>query len=411
MKRRLAIITPIIALSLTCHAQRNETYNQRIATLQVVAGTDWLSIPITTLGGKSINIDFDDLTHDYHRYTYKIEHCDADWKVSQGLFTTDYIQGFDEEQTIDDIEYSVNTNHLYTHYHLTIPNENCRITMSGNYKLTVYDDNADTEDKRMFTACFMVEEPLINIAIESTSTTDIDTQQGHQQVRMTLTHPDLRITRPNQLNTVVLQNGRWDNCVVNARPDYTSDTQKEWKHVSPLIFKAGNEYRKFEFLDNDHPTLGIDDIRWDGKDYHVFLQPDTPRPNYTHDEVAQGAFYIRNSDNEDNNTTSDYGLIHFTLQTPRQQGDVYVNGNWTNDRFLPQYKMEYSESDHSYHLTLLMKQGYYSYQYLVLKTDGTTLPVSTEGNFYQTHNTYQALIYYRGTNDRTDRLVGYATTE
>lgn len=411
MNRRILLLSAWVLLGLPTLAQRHETYNQRIATLQVVAGTDWLNMPITQLGGKPINIDFDDLTHDYHRYTYKIEHCDANWKVSQGLFENDYLQGFNGDLVIDDVESSVNTNHLYTHYHLSIPNENCRITMSGNYKLTVYDDNADEENKKMFTACFMVEEPLVKIGIESTTSTDIDLQHEHQQVRMTISHPNLRISHPNQIKTVVLQNGRWDNCVANARPDYSSDTQMEWQHVRELIFQGGNEYRKFEFLDVDHPTMGIDDIRWDGKDYHVYLQPDAPRPNYTHDEVAQGAYYVRNSDNEENNTASDYALVHFTLQAPRQQGEVYVNANWTQDQFLPQYKMDYEESDRSYHLTLPLKQGYYSYQYLVLRPDGTSAPVSTEGNFYQTHNTYQALVYYRGTSDRTDRLVGFATTK
>lgn len=411
MNRRILLLSACVLLCLPTLAQRHETYNQRIATLQVVAGTDWLNMPITQLGGKPINIDFDDLTHDYHRYTYKIEHCDADWRVSQGLFENDYLQGFNGDLVIDDVESSVNTNHLYTHYHLSIPNENCRITMSGNYKLTVFDDNADEENKKMFTACFMVEEPLVKVEIESTTSTDIDLQHEHQQVRMTVSYPNLRISHANQIKTVVLQNGRWDNCIVNARPDYTSDTQMEWQHVREMIFQAGNEYRKFEFLDVDHPTMGIDDIRWDGKDYHVYLQPDAPRPNYTHDEVAQGAYYVRNSDNEENNTASDYALVHFTLQAPRQQGEVYVNANWTQDQFLPQYKMDYEESDRSYHLTLPLKQGYYSYQYLVLRPDGTSAPVSTEGNFYQTHNTYQALVYYRGTSDRTDRLIGFATTK
>ena len=411
MKRLIILISAWVLLALPGMAQCHETYNQRIATLQVVAGTDWLSMPITQLDGNPINIDFDDLTHDYHRYTYKIEHCDADWNVSQGLFESDYLQGFNGDLVIDNVESSVNTNHLYTHYHLAIPNENCHITMSGNYKLTVYDDNAEAGKGKMLTACFMVAEPLVNVGIEATTSTDIDTQQEHQQVRMTLNHHNLRLTHPNQIKTVVLQNGRWDNCVTNARPDYTSDTQMAWQHVRQFIFQGGNEYRKFEFLDVDHPTMGIDDIRWDGKDYHVYLQPDMPRPNYTHDEVAQGAFYVRNSDNEENNTASDYALVHFTLQAPRQQGEVFVNANWTNDSFLPKYKMSYEASDHSYHLTLPLKQGYYSYQYLVLKPDGKTAPVSSEGNFYQTHNTYQALVYYRGTSDRADRLVGFATTK
>ena len=35
----------------------------------------------------------------------------------------------------------------YTHYRLTIPNENFHITMSGNYKLTIYDDTAETNNQ------------------------------------------------------------------------------------------------------------------------------------------------------------------------------------------------------------------------------------------------------------------------
>jgi len=32
---------------------------------------------------------------------------------------------------------------------------------------------------------------------------------------------------------------------------------------------------------------------------------------------------------------------------------------------------------------------------------------TTEGNFFQTRNKYQALVYYKGLGDRTWRLVGY----
>jgi len=44
-----------------------------------------------------------------------------------------------------------------------------------------------------------------------------------------------------------------------------------------------------------------------------------------------------------------------------------------------------------------------------MKKDGTTAPVSTEGNFFQTENSYQTLVYYKGVGERTDRLVGIAT--
>ena len=58
-----------------------------------------------------------------------------------------------------------------------------------------------------------------------------------------------------------------------------------------------------------------------------------------------------------------------------------------------------------------LKQGYYNFQYLLMNPDGTITTMPTEGDFYQTENSYQALIYYKGTGERTDRLVGYANIE
>jgi len=409
MKKNTFIIFSILCLALSCpmHAQRNEIYNKRIATLQVVAGDDWLSPPVTTLHGPAIHISFDDLTHDYNRYTYKIEHCEADWSVSEYLFESDYIDGFVEGNLIDDTEQSLNTNMLYTHYRLTIPNSNCRIKMSGNYRLTVYDDNNDSEP--MFCACFMVVDPRMDLSMSVSTNTDIDVNREHQQVGMTLNYNGISVTNPTtQIKTVVMQNGRWDNAVVNARPQYTMSDGLKWDHCKDLIFTAGNEYHKFEVLDTDHPTLGIDKIRWDGNMFNAFVIPDEPRSNYLYDEDANGSFYIRNSDNVENDRLSDYVLVHFQLNSPYEvPGQVYINGVWTNDQFSPEYRMEYDFSTNSYYATLMLKMGYYSYQYVLIDPDGYLATMPTEGSFFQTENKYQALVYYREPGGRTDLLVGY----
>ena len=89
-------------------AQRHVIYNQRITSLQVVAGQRWQEMPVAQLG-EPAHIDFDDMTHDYERYSYKIEHCEADWSVSREIFTSDFLQGFNGELTIDNYEQSLNT--------------------------------------------------------------------------------------------------------------------------------------------------------------------------------------------------------------------------------------------------------------------------------------------------------------
>ena len=409
MRKLFTLLIYIYAVS--GYAQRNEIYDSRIASLQVVAGVDRLSLPVVRLGSNNpkdvINISFDDLTHTYHRYTYAIEHCEADWSVSDALFPAEYISGFYEGNTIDDSEESVNTNVLYTHYSLQIPNERCRLKMSGNYRLTVYNEN--DANRPMFSACFMVVEPLVGVSMSVSSNTDVDVNKSHQQVSMQADYHGINVTNPaTQIKTVVMQNFRWDNARINTQPQYIMAKGLRWQHNRDLIFEAGNEYHKYEILDVSHPTMGIDFIRWDGRNYHVYPFADEPRPNYVYDEDADGAFYIRNSDNVENNRTSEYVFVHYILKCPkRYDGDVYISGVWTNNRFIPEYKMEYDDAEQCYKAVVMQKQGYYSYQYLLVGSDGVARVMPEEGNFYQTENKYQALVYFRGTGERTDRLVGY----
>ena len=407
MRRLLTILAIALAIG-NCWAQRHEILSSRIASLQVTADDKWMEMPVTTLGG-NITIDFDDLTHDYTRYTYRIEHCEADWTTSESIFSSEYLQGFAEGNTIDDYIESINTIQLYTHYQLQIPNQHCSLKMSGNYRLTVIDENND--EQPVLTACFMVVEPLMGVSLNCTTNTDIDINNSHQQIEMEIAYGPLTVTNPTeQIKTVVMQNQRWDNARINARPQFTKADGLRWHHCRDYIFSAGNEYRKFEILDLSHPTMGIDHIHWDGSAYHVFPFLAEPRKNYVYDEDADGAFLIRNSDNIEIENTCDYALVHFQLKCPQHpSGDIYLNGTWTHDRFLPQYRMEYDYEKQIYEAVVPLKQGYYNYQFLEMDAGGALHPLPSEGNFYQTQNSYQALVYYRGTGERTDRLVGFAS--
>ena len=92
MKRISAIffLATVLFGSYEARAQRHEILSERIASLQVTAGHDWLAPPVIELNGnKAININFDDLTHEYHRYVYRVEHCEADWTPSEGIFASD----------------------------------------------------------------------------------------------------------------------------------------------------------------------------------------------------------------------------------------------------------------------------------------------------------------------------------
>ena len=407
MKKAIFFLSLVFICNLNICAQRNEILDKNIASLQVVANNDWLSLPIITLNSNDfVNISFDDLTHEYHRYCYKIEHCEADWQTSSALFESDYIDGFASGNTIDDVQESTNTVQLYTHYSISFPNNKCRPKISGNYRVTIYNEN--DEKHVVCRAYFMIVEPSMAVHLNVTTNTDIDINGKHQQVEMAVDYGNNIVSNlQTQIKTVVMQNSRWDNAVINAHPQYIKANGLQWIHCKDYIFDGGNEYRKFETLDVTHTTMGLESINWDGHNYHAWIWTDEPRPSYIYDKDANGAFLIRNSDNIDNDVNSDYIITHFRLKSPQTADPIYINGFFTNDRFLPQYEMKWNEKNQQYEGELLLKQGYYSYQYLMMKPEGKLKPVPSEGNFYQTENTYQALIYFKANGNRTDRLVGY----
>ena len=379
----------------------NRIYSERFKSLTSTVNGDWMNRPVMVLGSMDrLHIDFDELSHNFHRLTYHLDHCEADWTVSEQIFESDWLEGFNDNQ-IEDYDNSVNTTVLYTHYHLCIPNDKCRLKLGGNYRLTVIDEDEDNE--KVLEVEFFVLNPLMDIGLKATTNTDIDHNDSHQQIDMTLNFNGLRVDRiDEQLRTVVMQNWREDNARHDVTPNFINDRALTWTHNRQLIFDAGNVYHKFEVLDVSHATMGLDRIVWDGEYYQAYPFTATVRKNYLTDQSAMGAFCIRNSDYRETDTTCDYVWMNYTLQAP-YQGDIYLDAQWTNDANRESYRLAYDESQQLYFTAIMQKQGYYSYQFV--RRDGSVPP--SEGSFFQTENNYQALVYYKGTGERTWQLVGY----
>lgn len=389
--------------------QQNVIKDKQIHTLKVTVDDDPLMPPIVNLGGNHhIEIGFDDFSHEYHRYIYHITHCDAQWQPSKEIFESDFLEGFND-RPIEDYEKSFNTTVLYTHYKVRIPNEDVSLKLSGNYKVVILNDDGD-EPVPVAEVCFSIVEPRVSINAQVSSNTDIDFNKTHQQLSFTVNYTTTNVVDPiRELKTVVMQNRRTDNMVFNPKPNIQSSKQIEFSHNRQLIFPAGNEYHKFEILDVHQPGLNVDRIEWHDPHYHAVLFADKAAKNYVYDEDQNGAFIVRNTDDWEINTTSEYLFVHFMLSSPRLTGgDVYINGEWTGNQFSPEYKMTYNETLQAYETAILLKQGYYNYNYLFLP-DGKNIGNSdkTDGNFYETENEYIILVYQRPVGGRYDKLVGY----
>ena len=355
MRKKWISLVFAMLLSTVSFSQSGTIFSPRVKSLEVWVNGDWLAPPVLRLNsGDVLSIGFDEMSHGYHRYIYVVEHREADWSLSDELFESDYLEGFNG-MPIDDYEHSINTTVDYTHYSLSIPNSNCRLKISGNYRLHVYDDDNDREE--VLSVDFMVSEDVVPLSLTCTGNTDISFNTCHQQISMHLDYGQLQVTNPDeQLSTVIMQNFSRRDSRCNVKPDIVSPRGLEWSHSRELIFDAGNEYHKFEVLDVSHPTMGIDQIYWDGQHFHALPFVDEPRAHYVYDEDANGAFLIRNSDNRESHTTSDYVLVDYRLRMAELPAgmNVAIDGWWTSDASPSAYLMTYDVELGEYRASLLL---------------------------------------------------------
>lgn len=404
---RKLISAALLLVPMMLHAQWFGCNTDMINTLRAVAGGDWEKAPIITLGSdQTIEFSFDEMSHLYHRFTYTIQHCDAQWNPTD-LIESEYMEGFND-QPIDDWQNSLNTTFDYTHYTLTLPNRDLKLKLSGNYRLSIHEDGKEVAWFR-----FLVSENRQNLAATVSGNTDIDTHKAHQQIGMTVSLNGLNVSQPEQeIYTVVMQNGRFDNAVINPKPTYNSGGKLTYEHCRELIFTAGNEFRRFEVVNMYDNLRNVDRVSFHDPYYHANLNEDARHHAYTYDFDHNGRYLIRNSQASNSDTEADYLFVHFFLSsTPMVDGHLYVSGLF-NGGNTTRYEMQYNDLTNRYEGTVLLKQGAYDYQYLWVpdgESAGQTRP--TEGDWYETSNEYLILLYYRPRGSRYDRLISALHTE
>ena len=416
----------VICLFALCFASTkaasHRILREDIRTLRTDVAGQIETLPIVRLGSTDVvEISFDQLSHDGKMFFYRVEHWDRAFeRPTSGLFTGEFLESNYEDVPIEDHRESRNTSVLYTHYAFQFPGADARPLVSGNYKLKIY-DRADPDGNPVAEVCLCVVEPLLNVSGRVLTNTEVDWNDRNQQVELQaqalsqLPTADLRLA----LQATVRQNGRSDNqCELLPPTVVLPGRIARWEHTQQLIFPAGNVYRSFEQLNMRVAGSRVENLIWHSPYYHATLLPDEVRRNFILREDRNGTAVIRNTDNRDNVTESDYLFVHFTLESEEiPDAEVYVSGRWTTGGLLPEYRMTYHPERRAYETALLLKQGYYNYLYLTVPAQQTKqasfrrqgLTAPTEGDFYETRNTYTAYIYGTFPSDRYDRLVGVAT--
>lgn len=399
-------------LPLFLRAQQTKIFTEDIRTFRLIVDGEDHRLPILQLGGReTLEVSFDDLTHEYRRYTYRVEHCSYDFHVSEQLFESEYITSPSNEEVVTTYEQSLNTAVLYTHYRFTIPNQTMRPLLSGNYRLTLMREDERGENKAVAQTYFAVIDPKVSIKASVSANTDIDYHAKHQQLSLDIdvSALPLILSPREEIKVYVLQNRRWDNAAICPAPTALSHQQLSWRNSSSLIFPAGNEFRKFETLSTRYATMRVEHLYSLGNVFHAEIATDEPKQHYLYDEDQNGRYVIRTNDRQNDRIEADYLWTHFSLKSPLLQNKrVFLYGWWTSNLLSPAYELKYNPDKQAYETAILLKQGYYSYQYIVTEAKGRGKGSTdeTEGNFFQTDNEYTILVYFRSPTERYDRLVG-----
>jgi len=383
----------------------DRVYEQNVKTVTLKTNHNPYAPSIIKLNSnEKLTLDFDLLFEDYKYLNYTIIHCNSDWTPSE-LIKSQYIEGF-QSYLIEGFEYSVNTYIPYTHYNVTLPNFNMKMILSGNYVLLVYGDD---QSMPVLTKRFVVYEEVINVQTEITRANYLDYRFTHQEVDFKINHPGYEIPNPYQdLYVSILQNYNWNKGIYDLKPRFASNYQLDYNYDYENAFSGGNEFRKFDSKDMRAKTLEIQKTELD-TNWRIFLTPEYKRGigRYSFNDDINGRFVVRKID-RDPTIEADYVWVDFYLESPTQveEGDVYVNGAFCDWRPTPETKMEYDYDKKAYRKRILLKQGYYNYQYIVLKPNNEIDESIIEGSFWETDNEYLIIVYHREIGLRYDRVIG-----
>jgi hypothetical protein len=399
IKKELSLIAFLLVVS---------TFAQNIKTIQLrPKNNPNFYAPIVRLGDV-LKLSFDDLDADSKQYQYKIEHMTHDWKPSS-MTSNQYIEGFEQNEIIN-FTNSFNTLQPYTHYSVEIPNQNTIITKSGNYLISVIDENYEV----VFTRRCVFYEDITTVGVAAFRSRNAATTNQQQTVQFSVNHPGLQINTPSQeINVALFQNHNWNTAITNLQPIFIKPQQLLYNHTIKTNFWGGNEFLNFDTKFIRNSSLNV--ARVERKNlYHSYLYTDEPRTDkiYTYNPDINGQFVVRTTErdvvDDRDNTEADYSLVHFSLEAfePYKNKGVYVYGAFNNYELSEENKMVYDSSQRIYKATLTFKQGFYNYSYVTLDSNKNINLHEIDGSFFQTENEYTVIVYYKPFGEIYDRVIG-----
>ena len=387
-------------------ALMDKTYEPQIKTVQCYPSQptegNFLLPAATRMDRQDLIVEFDDLAEQRNNYYVKLIHCNFDWTKS-GLMDLDFMRDYNEF-AITDYSFSINTHIPYVHYRFSI----LPVKIPGNYVVIVYRDG--NRQDLILSRRIVVYDSRVSLVRDDQISGLGNIRNTNQALNFIINYGNTEIINPmGNIHVTIRQNQRWDNAKFDVKPSFLREdvNQLEYRFFDmDKTFQAGNEFRFVDFRSLVNPGQNTSKIDKSHKPFDLVVNLDGPRASQSYSQYADldGNFYIDNLDyRQEPWISANYLNVNFGLQSPPFKGDVYVMGAFIGWASTDENKMSYNQG--MYSRRLLLKQGFYNYQYWVVGPESGGNEI--EGNHFQTENLYEVLVYYRPFQPNADLLIGY----
>jgi hypothetical protein len=347
------------------------------------------------------SLQFDDLGLNYPNYYFRLIHCQSDWKPSP-LADLEYLSDFNDIP-LRNPESSVGTKVPYLHYSVPIPS----LKVSGNYIAMVY--NKRNKKDTVLCVRFSVAEQLMQIGTQFSFAKTNSLRATHQSIDFKLLiPPSLNFTGDDQLSIQIRQNHQSPN-LLKRLPTGQFNLQENSLtfpfYAQENAFPGSNEFRMIDLRSAQQKLSYVEHIETGDKYNTISTQTEQAQGLYPYVQRADinGAFVVESYESRNNPLQADYVNCTFRLKTQSIEENTYVVGGF-ND-YQNDSPLQLNPSSGLLEYSTILKQGIYNYQFKSKNPSNTTL----EGNYSQTENSYEILVYFQKPGTRYDALVGYTS--
>lgn len=410
--KSFSLASGLLLLMLSLQAQNNPeaVFKSNIKAVRFHIYGDQQALPVYKLNsGDRLELHFDDLDANVKSYYYTYQLCGYDWKPVR-LSQFDYIKGF-TQQRIASYRFSSIAFTRYTHYQAILPEANTLPTRSGNYLLKVFLDG-DTA-KLAFTRAMLVLDPKASVMAQFIQPFTPQYFKTHQRLKFTVNLEGLNAFNANQqVKVLVLQNNRWDNAQGRVPPTFIRGNNLEYNSENNFVFPGGKEWRWLDLRSFRLQSERVEKADYSKNATKIFVKPDIDRTGqrYVYYQDLNGMYQITTYETINPYWQGDYATVQFSYATPTQapypDKDLYLFGQLTDYKLNEASRMQFNTEKGIYEGTQFLKQGYYSYGYMLADKNDPAKQSELEGNYWETENTYTILVYYKSFTDQSDQLIG-----